>query len=120
FFPMSQYLGERRFRSRITGRDTEVAVGRRIVDATYMASHVPATSPPPFDVGAGVTCIPVGDLARIHSGDGRYVIIGGGKTAMDACCWLLERGTPPDAIVWIRPRDAWILNRAFFQPGNAV
>jgi len=39
---------------------------------------------------------------------------------MDAACWLLDRGTSPDDITWIRPRDSWILNRAFFQPGLGV
>jgi hypothetical protein len=48
------------------------------------------------------------------------VIIGGGKTAMDAGCWLLDQGTAPRDITWIRPRDSWILNRAFFQPGEGV
>src|SRR5690349_24983111 len=47
-------------------------------------------------------------------------MVGGGKTAMDACCWLLDRGTAPDAIVWIRPRDSWILNRAFFQASTGL
>jgi len=46
------------------------------------------------------------------------VIVGGGKTALDAICWLLDRGCDPDDITWIRPRDSWILNRAFFQPGQ--
>jgi hypothetical protein len=46
------------------------------------------------------------------------VIIGGGKTALDAICWLLDRGIEADDITWIRPRDTWILNRAFFQPGQ--
>jgi hypothetical protein len=31
---------------------------------------------------------------------------------------LLDRGTDPDNVTWIRPRDSWILNRAFFQPGQ--
>ena len=48
------------------------------------------------------------------------MIIGAGKTAMDAACWLLDQGTPPGDITWIRPRDSWILNRAFFQPGAGV
>ena len=47
-----------------------------------------------------------------------YVIVGGGKTALDAICWLLDRGTDPDAVTWIRPRDTWMLNRSFFQPGD--
>ena len=33
--------------------------------------------------------------------------------------WLLDRGTDPDAITWIRPGDTWLLNRAFFQPGQS-
>ena len=49
-----------------------------------------------------------------------YVIIGAGKTAMDAVCWLLDNGTSPDDIRWIRPREPWLLNRAFFQPGEGL
>ena len=48
------------------------------------------------------------------------MIIGGCKTAMDAACWLLDQGAPPREITWIRPRESWILNRAFFQPGVGV
>ncbi|HTD49964.1 MAG TPA: NAD(P)-binding protein [Acidimicrobiia bacterium] len=120
FFPMSEYLGGTRFRSRLTGTDTDVSVRHRVVDATYMASHVPATDPPPFEVADGVRCVPVGGLTTVTTPPAGYVIIGAGKTAMDAACWLLDRGTPPDDITWIRPRDSWILNRAFFQPGRGV
>src|SRR6202021_1622010 len=38
FFPMSDYVGDRRFRSRLTGAETEVSVRTSVVDATYMAS----------------------------------------------------------------------------------
>jgi hypothetical protein len=62
----------------------------------------------------------VGALTNITKAPAGYVIIGGGKTAMDAACWLLDQGTSPDAITWIRPRDSWILNRTFFQPGSGV
>jgi NAD(P)-binding Rossmann-like domain len=118
FFPMCDYLGDRRFRSRITDQVTGVTVRRRVVDATYMASRVPATDPAPFEVADGVRCVPVGELAALETPAAGYVIVGGGKTAQDAICWLLDRGTDPDDITWIRPRDAWILNRAFFQPGE--
>jgi len=97
-----------------------VSVRKRVVDATYMASRVPATEPPPFEVAEGARCVPVGALTRVTEPAAGYVIIGGGKTAMDAGCWLLDQGTPPDAITWIRPRESWILNRAFFQPGEGV
>ena len=95
FFPMCEYLGDRRFRSLVTGAETDVAVRTRVVDATYMQSRVPATEPPPFAVADGVTCVPVGELAKVTTPPAGYVIVGGGKTAMDAVCWLLDRGTDP-------------------------
>jgi hypothetical protein len=45
-------------------------------------------------------------------------VIGAGKTAMDACVWLLDNGVDPDRITWIMPRDSWVLNRANLQPGD--
>jgi hypothetical protein len=117
FFPMTDYLGDRRFRSTLTAEESEVVVRRRVVDATVLASRVPATEPPPFEVAEDVRCVPVGKLARVSEPPAGFVIIGAGKTAMDACTWLLEQGTPPDDITWIRPRDGWLLNRANFQPG---
>jgi len=120
FLPMCDYLGDKRFRSELTGVETHVSVRRSVVDATYMASRVPATDPPPFEVADDVTCIPVGALTKVAQAPDGYVIIGAGKTAMDAVCWLLDQGAPPHDITWIRPRDAWILNRFFFQPGRGV
>jgi hypothetical protein len=120
FFPMCDYVGDGRFRSRLTGEQTAVQVRRSVVDATYMSSSVPSTHAPPFEVGDGVSCVPVGDLTRVAHAPAGYVILGGGKTAMDAACWLLDQGTPSNLITWIRPRDSWILNRAFFQPGAGL
>ena len=48
------------------------------------------------------------------------MIVGSGKTATDACIWLLSSGVDPDAICWVRPRDPWMLNRAVVQPDPAV
>jgi len=120
FLPMCDYLGNRRVRSRLTGVETEVVVRRRVVDATYMASRVPATDPPPFEVAYGATCLPVGALTGVTKPPAGYVFVGAGKTAMDGICWLLDCGTAPEAITWIRPRDPWMLNRAFFQPGEGA
>src|SRR4051794_30721715 len=120
FFPMCDYLGDRRFRSLLSGEVTDVMVRRRVVDATYMATPVPAREPPPFTVADGVRCVPVGELTKVKHAPAGYVIVGGGKTALDAICWLLDRETPAGDITWIRPRDSWLLNRAFFQPGEGV
>ena len=48
------------------------------------------------------------------------MIVGSGKTATDACIWLLDNGVDPSAICWVRPRDPWMLNRAVVQPDPAV
>lgn len=119
FFGMCDYVGNRsgehRFVSRLTGEETDVRVRRKFVDATYLEAAVPATHPPPFGVDADVRLIPVGELTRLTSSGTGYTIIGGGKTSMDACQWLLDNRVPPEAIRWIRPRETWLLNRAFQQ-----
>jgi hypothetical protein len=116
YFPRCDYVGEHRFVSQLTGASSQVRVRRKLVDTTYIEGTVPATSPPPFEVGDGVRCVSPSELVRLDQPPERFVIIGGGKTALDACVWLLERGVPATAIRWIRPRDAWWMNRRFQQP----
>jgi NAD(P)-binding Rossmann-like domain len=116
FFPRCDYVGEHRFVSRLTGASWQVRVRRKLIDTTYVEGTVPATSPPPFAMADGVRCVTPSELARLEQPPERFVIIGGGKTALDACVWLLERGVPATAIRWIRPRDAWWINRRFQQP----
>ena len=118
YFPMCDYLGERRFRSLITGEVEEVSGDAKLVDATYMNVTVPAMRPPKFEVADGVECIPPNALTRTRELYDRHVIIGAGKTGMDACLWLLKNGADPDTITWIMPRDSWLLDRARIQPGK--
>ena len=120
FFGMSDWLGGHRFVSRLTGDETTVRVRRRVVDARYLEPSIPATHVPSFDAEPGVRLIPVNDLVRLDGPASGFTVIGGGKTAIDACLWLLEVGVPPGAIRWIRPRDAWLLDRAFQQPLDLV
>jgi hypothetical protein len=116
YFPGCDYVGEHRFISRLTGASRRVRVRRNLIDTTYLEGEVPATSPPPFTMADGVRCVTPSELARLEQPPERLVIIGGGKTALDACVWLLERGVPATAIRWIRPREAWWMNRRFQQP----
>lgn len=118
YFPMCDYLGESQFRSLVSGREYAISAGCKVADATYMDVVVPAMRTPPFSVDAGIRCIPLNDLTRIDAAARHYVVIGGGKTAMDACLWLLENSTDPGAISWVMPRDSWILDRANIQPGE--
>jgi hypothetical protein len=91
-----------------------------LVDATYVASEIPARHTPSFTVDRGVRLIPPNDLVDLYEPASGFTVIGGGKTAMDTCCWLLDAGVDPDRIRWIRPRDAWLFNRAAVQPLQLV
>ena len=118
FLPSCDYLGDGRVRSRVSGHEHQVRVRRRVVNAHYLEPEIPATTPPPFAAAPG-TVIPVHRLVSVD-GAQQYVIVGSGKTATDACIWLLGNGVAPDAICWVRPRDPWMLNRAVIQPDPAV
>ena len=64
--------------------------------------------------------IPPNDLVELHDAAVGFTVVGAGKTAMDTCNWLLDAGVDADSIQWIRPRDPWMLNRAFGQPLELV
>jgi hypothetical protein len=116
----SEFDGDRTVVSRISGERVRVPDHCRIVDAHYLAPSVPAEVPAPFGVGEGARVLPVNDLPRLEEAPSQYVVVGSGKTATDACVWLLGRGVDPDAICWVRPRDPWMLNRAVVQPDPAI
>lgn len=120
YFPMCEYVGEHRFVSRASGDVYEVKVRKKRVDATYLEPSIPASYMPPFDIAPEARCIPINGLARIAERADGYVIIGAGKTAVDACLWLLEIGVSPDDICWIKPRESWYLNRVYVQGGELV
>lgn len=116
YFPMSEYLGDNRFRT-LGGTECTVDVRRRVVDSTYMRVVVPSMRPAPYAVAAGIDCVPPNDLPRFGDARERYVIVGAGKTGIDACLWLLRQGVAPEKLTWIMPRDSWLVDRALAQPG---
>jgi hypothetical protein len=119
-FPNCEYLGKHRFVSRLSGETFDVKVRRKLVDANYLAPAIPALTPAPFTVGDGVSAIPVHRLVDVAEKPARYVIVGAGKTALDACVWLLGNGVDPGDIQWVKPREAWLQNRKYTQPGELV
>ena len=120
FFPNSEHLGGRRWASRLSGQHFDVPDSCRVVNAHYLAPHIPAETPVPFGVADGVCVIPVNDLVRLSEIPGQFVIVGSGKTATDAIVWLLDNGVDPDAVCWLRPRDPWMFNRAVVQPDPVI
>jgi len=116
YFPKCRYTGDGKFSSLLTGEDYQVEINKKTVDTTYLQTTVPATHKPSFTVAEDMSFIPVNDLPKVSSPPEGYVIIGGGKTGIDACLWLLQNQVNPDDIRWIMPRDAWLLNRKNTQP----
>lgn len=106
--------------SRVSGESVDVRVRRRVVDASYLAPTIPATTPPPFEVASDARVVPINALTALERDHSTYVMIGSGKTATDAIVWLLANGVDADRIMWVRPRDPWMLNRAVVQPDPTV
>ena len=129
YFPMSDYVGDGRIVSLLSGAQTQVSVRKKTVDSTYFGPTVPSTHTPKFKVAADAWMVSPNALAqlwqapRTSSGQaGRerprhFTIIGAGKTAMDVGVWLLNAGAAPESISWVMPRDSWLINRLHTQPG---
>jgi hypothetical protein len=103
-----------------TGKIHDVVVRRKVVDARYLEASIPATHAAPFTVAPDARVLPVNDLSTAATSSSSYAVLGSGKTAADACMWLLDNGVQPDQIRWIRPRDAWFHDRGHFQPLKQV
>jgi hypothetical protein len=116
YFPMCEYTANGEFASMLTGEQFKVEVNNKTVDATYLKTTVPSTHTPNFSIAAGIRFIPLNDLPKVTARPDNYVIVGGGKTGIDACLWLLENGVNADAISWVMPRDAWLIDRKNTQP----
>ena len=95
YFPMCDYQGDQHFASLVSDAEYDV-VANKIVDATYMRVNVPSMRPPPYEVAEGATCIPLNALSRMPGTWDKYMVIGAGKTGMDACLFLLKNGVGPD------------------------
>ncbi len=108
----------------VSGTGEEMLVtARKVVDATYLHTELPATHPPNFEIERGARVATPTELVALlregTPGDG-FTVIGAGKTAADTCTWLLQQGVAPEDVRWVRPRDAWFIDRKFTQPLDLV
>ena len=118
YFPMCEYQGDGTFVSILNNETYNVKVNKKTVDCTYLNTTVPSTHTPNFTVTSEMQFMPLNDLPKIKKSPAGFVIIGGGKTGIDACLWLLENKVDPDKITWIKSRDAWLIDRKTTQPSS--
>ena len=116
YFPKCTYNGNFKFTNNLSGDQYEVKVNKKWIDGTHLNTSIPATHTPNFSVDPGVKFMPLNNLTNIIEPPKGYVVIGGGKTGIDACLWLIQSGVHPEQITWIISRDGWLLNREKTQP----
>jgi hypothetical protein len=122
YFPMSEYKGNGRIVSLLSGKEQQIEIKRKTIDATYYGTTVPSTHTPRFEIGTDVQLVTPNALPHLWMKPteipSKFVIVGAGKTAMDVGVWLLNSGADPSSVHWIMPRDSWLLNRLRTQPGE--
>ena len=99
---------------------TQVTTRRRVVDAGVMNVQVPAMRPPPFPVADGAHVVPPNALPAQRRQWRRHMVLGGGKTGIDAILFLLGIGVPQADIHWVVPNDSWFWSREAVQGGEAT
>jgi hypothetical protein len=119
YLPLAHHAGDGEVVSLLSGERRRIAIRKKLVDATRTESSIPLTHQRKFSLEDGVACIPPNDLVRIAPHFKRFAVLGAGKTAIDSATFLLANGVQADAITWVLPRDPWLYNRAFMQPGRA-
>jgi len=119
FLAQCEYDGDGKIRS-ILDEDLhyEVIVRRKTVDASYLNAGVPSTHPPKYIVANEVSLVPINGLTRTSQSYQKFVIIGAGKTGIDAILYLLDRNVDPNKIIWIMPNDSWLWNRKYLMKKN--
>jgi len=117
YLPMCEYREDGTAVNAISGAGFSFRAGK-FVDATYLNVTVPAQRPPTFDVDRDTLAVAVNDLPHVAPNHDNFIIVGSGKTGMDACLFLLGNGIDPDRITWIMPADAWLFDRFCVNPGR--
>ena len=119
FMPMCEHADGTTVRHLQSGKVEHIEVRRKVVDARLCENQIPLTHTPSYERDNQAKMVPPNTLPQSAAGARHFTILGGGKTAMDTIIWLLQRGVAGARIRWVLPRDAWVINRAFTQPGAA-
>ena len=109
-----------------TGVSSTIHVRKRLVDARNLEPDLPVSTPPKFTFPSNISVVPVNDIVSNSSSSDvsletkkHFVVVGGGKTGMDAVTHLLtEKNVLPENLLWVVPNEAWITARE--KIGNCI
>ncbi|MCH2045386.1 MAG: hypothetical protein MK212_14815 [Saprospiraceae bacterium] len=89
---------------------------KTLVDTTYMQITIPSLNPPKYEIEPQANVVPINQLAYLKQPQEHFVVIGAGKTGIDAILYLLNMGVDPQKIMWVISRDAWLIKRDLLYP----
>lgn len=119
YFPLCEY--DRATDTAVSlscGEKYEFRARKKFVDATYLNVTVPSQREPDFKVLGGARAVAVNALPKVISEHRNFIIVGSGKTGMDAVLFLLTHRIAPERITWVMPSDAWMFSRFDVNPGR--
>ena len=117
FFPTATYYSGSATFVDAGGRRRAVSYGKLVTPESGVV--VPSMRPPPFPAEAGnATVKPVNALPTTEAD--HYVVIGAGKTGIDAVLHLLRRGVDQRHVTWIISQDVWFVLRDMIIQGETA
>lgn len=120
FFPLCNYKGDGQFSSLISSDLQYQITYKKLVDATYLNVKIPLNTPPNYQIDKDLPLVPVNGLTTLKKAYQNYMIIGAGKTGIDAIHYLLDLGVHPEQLIWVISNDCWWLNRREVAPFNVA
>ena len=93
YFPSCEYKGNGEFVSLLSNEKYSVSY-KKEVDSTYMTVVVPSKRPSPFSIEGDARCVPLNELPVLGQRYNDFVLVGAGKTAIDAALFLHKRRSP--------------------------
>ena len=96
-------------------RTHRIVVRHKLVDGARGECRVPSECPLDIPVDPRVALITPNELSVrsvTTTEAARVVVLGAGKTAMDAVLQLQRLGVPPQRVTWVVAADGWMLNRS--------
>mmetsp|Transcript_6850 Transcript_6850/g.23559 ORF Transcript_6850/g.23559 Transcript_6850/m.23559 type:complete len:469 (-) Transcript_6850:38-1444(-) len=105
----------------LSGVTYHVTVRKKFVNACAQQIKVPSTHVPSYQIDKDVreNCVPINELGSLKRSYEEFVVIGNGKTGIDAVLYLLNQGVSPSSIRWVVSRELWWYDRKWFGPSSA-